>query len=93
MFLLVAYDVPAERTEKYRKLLSRYLPQLQYSVFAGDMTEAVYKKLRRDIKDMYQDTDRLVFIQTANRRNICVKTLIEGVIQEDTSHLGSGIIA
>lgn len=93
MFLVVSYDVPAERTEKYRKLLSRYLPQLQYSVFAGDMTETVYKKLRRDIKDMYQDTDRLVFIQTANRRNIRVETLIEGVIQEDTSHLGSGIIA
>jgi len=93
MYLLVAYDVPAERTEKYRKLLSRYLPQLQYSVFSGDLTETSYRKLRRDIKQLYIDTDRLVFIQTANRRNIRVETIKEGAVEEDTSHLGSGIIS
>jgi CRISPR-associated protein Cas2 len=91
MFLLVAYDVPAERTEKYRKLLSRYLPQLQFSVFAGDLTETVYRKLRRDITALYEDTDRLVFMQTVNRRNIKVEILNDGISQEDTSHLGSGV--
>jgi CRISPR-associated protein Cas2 len=92
MFLLVAYDVPAERTERYRKLLARYLPQLQYSVFAGDLTETVYRKLRQDIKKLYEDTDRLVFIETVNRRNIRVETLKDGLSQEDTSHLGSGVV-
>lgn len=91
MYLIVAYDVPAERTEKYRKLLSRYLPQLQYSVFAGDMAETAHRKLRRDIKFLYENTDHLVFIQTANRRNIRVEIIKEGIQQDDTSHLGSVI--
>ncbi len=89
MYLIVAYDVPAERTEKYRKLLSRYLPQLQYSVFAGDVTETAYRKLRRDIKALYKETDHLVFIQTANRRNVQVETLRAGIKEVDTSHFGS----
>ena len=89
MYLIVAYDVPAERTEKYRKLLSRYLPQLQYSVFAGDMTETNHRKLCRDIKVLYEDTDHLVFIQTANRRNIQVQSVKAGVTEKDISHLGS----
>ena len=89
MYLIIAYDVPSERTEKYRKLLSRYLPQLQYSVFAGDMTETTYRKLQRDIKVLYEDTDHLVFIQTANRRNIQVEAIKGGIKHENNSHLGS----
>jgi len=89
MYLIVAYDVPAERTEKYRKLLSRYLLQLQYSVFAGDLTEVIYRKLQRDIDRLYAETDRLVFIQTANRRNIEVETRERGENRRDLSHLGS----
>lgn len=91
MFLIAAYDVPAERTEKYRKLLARYLSQLQYSVFAGDLTEKDYRKLRQDIKVLYEDSDYLVFVRTANRRNIQMELVKDGVTQEDKSHLGSAI--
>lgn len=92
MYLLVAYDVPAERTGKYRKLLARYLLPMQFSVFAGDLTETLYRKMRRELDELYEDTDRLVFIRTANRRNIEVETIQGGVASEDTSHLGSGVV-
>jgi len=91
MYLIVAYDVPAKRTEKYRKLLSRYLQQLQYSVFAGDLTETTHRKLQRDLDALYAETDRLVFIQTANRRNIEVETRAGGERRQEVSHLGSVI--
>jgi len=39
MFVLVTYDVPAERTHIYRKLLRKRLEHLQQSVFYGDITE------------------------------------------------------
>ena len=91
MYLIVAYDVPAKRTEKYRKLLACYLMQLQYSVFGGDMTETAYRKLRRNIDGLYEATDHLVFVQTSNRRNIYVEVVKNGIVQEDTSHLGSAI--
>lgn len=91
MFLVVAYDVPAERTEKYRKLLARYLAQLQYSVFAGDVTETLYRKLRRDIDDLYKNNDHLVFMCIENRRNVQVLVIRNGQEQEDSSHLGSAV--
>lgn len=91
MFLFVAYDVPAKRTEKYRKLLSRYLPQLQNSVFAGDITEKANGKMNLDIKALYEESDHLIFIKTANRRNIHVEIMKGGGSQTDTSHLGSTI--
>ena len=39
MFVLITYDVPAERTDIYRKLLRSPLEHLQQSVFYGDITE------------------------------------------------------
>jgi CRISPR-associated protein Cas2 len=92
MYLLVAYDVPAERTEKYRKLLSRYLSTLQFSVFAGDVTEVVYRRLRRELGALYQDSDRLVFVQTQNRRNIQVETISNGTVAKDTTHVDGLVI-
>lgn len=92
MYLIVAYDVPAERTEKYRKLLARYLVHFQYSVFAGDMTEVEYRRMRQNIDALYEDADHVIFIQTANRRNISIEIVKEGVKQKDTSHLGSSIV-
>ena len=91
MFIIIAYDVPAERTEKYRKLLSRYLQALQYSVFGGDMTQVQYRKLRGEIKSLYEETDRLIFVKTANRRNMDVEILQNGITSTDTSHLGSAV--
>lgn len=92
MFLLVAYDVPAERTEKYRRLLARYLPAMQFSVFAGDLTDTVYRKFRREINEVYEPVDRLIFIQSANRRNIRVEVIKAGVSSEETAHMGSGVV-
>jgi CRISPR-associated endonuclease Cas2 len=92
VYLIVAYDVPAGRTEKYRKLLARYLPQLQYRVFGGDLTEVIYRKLRRDMDALYENTDRLVFVQTANRRNIRMEVVKDGAMHEDKSHLGGTVI-
>ena len=40
MFMLMTYDVEANRTSRFRKILRRYLNHEQYSVFTGDITEA-----------------------------------------------------
>ena len=78
MFVVVFYDVPAKRTKVYRKLLSRYLMWKQNSVFTGDLTEVLYKKMRHEIKGVLEDDDRLAFVTTANRHNIEVETLEKG---------------
>lgn len=89
MFLVVCYDVPARRTEIYRKLLARYLIWMQNSVFSGDLTESIYKRMRYDIEEIMDDDDRLMFISTGNRHNIDVETVERKTSSSSDSHQGS----
>ena len=46
MFVVITYDVQSNRTEVFRKILTRFLTHEQNSVFLGDLTESSWKKLR-----------------------------------------------
>ena len=70
MFMLVTYDVEAKRTNKFKKLLRRYLNHDQFSVFTGDITDAQAIKLRRDLSQLMIPEDRVTEISCANRQNI-----------------------
>lgn len=75
MFMLMTYDVEARRTNKFKKLLRRYLNHDQYSVFTGDITEAKAIELRRELSQLMIPGDRLTEISAANRQNVEVKHL------------------
>ena len=75
MFLLVTYDVEAKRTNKFKKLLRRYLNHDQYSVFTGDITEAKAIQLRRELSQLMIPSDRVTEIRAANRQNIEINHL------------------
>ena len=92
MFVVVFYDAPAKRTELYRKLLARYLPWIQNSVFSGDLTEALYKEMRYELKQILIDDDRLAFVITPNRHNIGVEIVERGQSKQDDNHQGSGVL-
>lgn len=70
MFMLMTYDVEARRTEKFKKLLRRYLNHEQYSVFTGDISEANAIRLRREISKMMIPGDRVTEVTAANRHNV-----------------------
>lgn len=94
MFIVVTYDVAARRTELFRKTLTRYLQHEQNSVFAGKITEVLYRKLLADLQKRLEPTDRVMVFRTENRRNITVETveksegngslLIRGVLSHET---------
>lgn len=75
MFMLMTYDVEARRTNKFKKLLRRYLNHDQYSVFTGDITEAQAIQLRRELSQLMIPGDKLTEISAANRQNVEVKHL------------------
>lgn len=70
MFLVIAYDVASERTEIFKKLLVKFLIHEQNSVFAGDLTESQYRKLRAALLKVAEPGDRLLQFQAANRHNM-----------------------
>lgn len=77
MYMVVTYDVEAKRTQKFKKLLRRYLSHTQFSVFTGDITEAKAIELRRELSLLMVPEDRVTEIAAANRKNVEVHALVK----------------
>jgi CRISPR-associated protein Cas2 len=99
MFVLVAYDVDARRTAKYRRLLVKYLGHEQFSVFFGDITRSTLEKMRRELNKLITDGDRVLELIAENRNNLDVIAWskdghAEGIPkrQEDTRHKSDSTI-
>lgn len=66
MHVIVVYDVPAERTHVFRKLLRRRLEHLQYSVFFGELTEGQVTAMKNEIEDKLEPDDSIVVFESTN---------------------------
>jgi CRISPR-associated protein Cas2 len=67
MQVIVVYDVPAERTHIYRKLLRRRLEHLQYSVFFGELTQGQVEAMKNEIQSKLEADDSVVVFETTNQ--------------------------
>lgn len=75
MFVMVSYDVPAGRTEIYRKMLKEFLVHEQASVFMGDLPESEIVKLTAKISERIGPEDRVLKLVCRNRHNVEVQRL------------------
>ena len=66
MHVIVVYDVPADRTHVYRKLLRRRLEHLQYSVFYGELTEGQLTAMKNDIQKRLEPDDSIIVFESSN---------------------------
>lgn len=93
MYVLVTYDVPAGRTEIFRKILTTYLTWQQNSVFSGDITPSLHKKMLHEISKRAQSEDSFLFVEADNRHNVRVVKRSKSptnnllVAEEDQSHI------
>ena len=87
MFVIISYDVPAKRTEIYKKLLKEYLIHEQASVFMGDLPESEIIKLVAKISQKIGPDDRVLKLVCRNRHNIDVyrlsKEALGGQMRQD----------
>ena len=72
MFVFVSYDVAAGRTEKFRRLLSRYLVHEQNSVFCGLLGRPNFQEMETGLKAELTDSDRVLMLVCENRFNVDV---------------------
>lgn len=68
MFVLVVYDVPADRTRIYRKLLRTRLEHIQQSVFYGDVTPGQLVDIKNDIERELIDEDSVIIFEAEGVR-------------------------
>ena len=83
MFVLVTYDVPAERTHVYRKLLRKRLEHLQQSVFHGNITKGQLVGIKQEIDAVLIPEDS-VYIFEAD-----VSAAVECTVLGDSDEPGS----
>ena len=83
MLVIVVYDVPADRTRVYRKLLRQKLEHIQNSVFYGTLTEGQVIKLENQIQDRLHDDDSVIVFRSE------AETFIEYQTFGDADELGS----
>ena len=92
MFVMVCYDVPARRTEVYKKMLKEYLVHEQASVFMGDLSEAEVIRMVAKISKKIRPEDKVLKLVSRNRHNVDVSRLSKESLggqmrqQEDTLH-------
>ena len=83
MYVILVYDVGSKRCGKMLKLCRRYLNWIQNSVFEGELSEVLLKKLIIGAKDiMRQDSDSLIIF-----KNRDAKWLEKEVIGQDKNPL------
>ena len=78
MYLIVVYDINftenekkvSKRLVKIMKLLRKYLHHVQNSVFEGEITEAKYFKLKREIFNIIDWEDNIIFYEIDNKNNV-----------------------
>ena len=75
MFVMISYDVPAKRTEIYKKMLKEFLVHEQASVFMGDLPESEIVRLMAKISKRIGPEDRVMKLVCRNRHNVEVSRL------------------
>lgn len=84
MFVIAAYDINTEtksgraRLPKLMKLMRQYLHHTQKSVFEGELTEAKFFELQKNVEKIIDnETDYVIFYKMDNKNN--VKRLMYGI--------------
>ncbi len=59
MFIIIAYDVDATRTEHFKRICQKYLIRVQNSVFEGELSNAQFLKLKHTLKKEIHENEKL----------------------------------
>ncbi len=69
MFAILVYDAGVKRDPKVLKLCRRYLTWVQNSVFEGELTEAKFRKLQKELESVInRDEDYIIVYLLENTR-------------------------
>ena len=66
MYVIVVYDMEADRTHLMLKLCRRYLIHVQNSVLEGEISEGDLTKLKGEIEDLLQTGESVVVYELSS---------------------------
>jgi len=85
MYVVMVYDLEAERTHKALKLGRRYLTHVQNSVLEGEISEGDLKTLQNEIDDLLKPGESTIIYELSS------DTLLNRTVYGERSHRGSTV--
>jgi len=86
VYVIVVYDMEADRTQLMLKLCRRYLTHVQNSVLEGQISEGDLTKLRGEIEDLL-NTDESVVVYELSSDTLLNRTVYGEDPTEDSQFL------
>lgn len=68
MYVIVVYDMEANRTHLMLKLCRRYLVHVQNSVLEGEISEGDLAILKREVEDILQEGESVMIYELSSDR-------------------------
>ncbi|MBN1762225.1 MAG: CRISPR-associated endonuclease Cas2 [Methanomicrobia archaeon] len=76
MFVIIVYDMGVERVTKICQYLRRSMDWVQNSVFEGELTDAEFKRIQHDVKELMEaDVDSVRFYTFRTKDQVKIETL------------------
>ncbi|UPM44917.1 CRISPR-associated endonuclease Cas2 [Halocatena salina] len=69
-YVIVVYDVQANRTSKFLKYLRRYLTHVQNSVFEGELTEGTLEEMKTTLESMLDPSESVMVYRMASEKYV-----------------------
>ena len=66
MYVILVYDMEAERTQRMLKLCRRYLTHVQNSVLEGEISEGDLEELSGDIEDLLKPDESVILYELSS---------------------------
>ena len=74
--MIIVYDMGVKRVTKICQYLRRSMDWVQNSVFEGELTDAEYKRIQHDVKELIEaDVDSVRFYTFRTKEQVKIETL------------------
>lgn len=69
-YVIIVYDVQADRTPKFLRYLRRYLTHVQNSVFEGELTEGTLEEVKTTLESMVETGESVMVYRMASEKYV-----------------------
>lgn len=70
VYVIVVYDMEADRTHKMLKFLRRYLTHVQNSVFEGEVTAGTLAEMKSGIDDLIEPDESTIIYRIGAKKMV-----------------------
>jgi len=83
VYVVVVYDVQADRTYRFLKFLRQYLTHVQNSVFEGELSEGDIQKIKERLESMLEADESVIVYRMSSEKYVTRTVFGEDPAEDD----------